>query len=236
MHIAYLNNATHTLTLKYETLLKVFWNQQDLVWENFNDVVQMVAFCTKVRRQTQMQKSEGQVVLAFDSSACHSICGMPNELWLVECSLTTGAGTSNLKPSPVPNLAPSLPQTISTLSLSLPCLTSPNKRKGLGEQNQEKSPGRMEQRQKVKIDEIFWHFLCLTQRHAFPTALPGSPFLPLCRAIGSTLTSMDSCQISWPFSAWCLQKQFAYVRFCAFLENCFSPVVCGNACSYFLFP
>lgn len=158
MHTAYLNNATHTLTLKYETLLKVFWNQQDLVWENFNEVVQMAAFCTKVRRQTQMQKSEGQVALAFDSSACQSICGMPNELWLVECALTTGAGTSNLKPSPVPNLAPSLPQTISTLSLSLPCLTSPNKRKGWGEQNREKSPGRMEPETK---SENRWNLLAL---------------------------------------------------------------------------
>lgn len=39
MHTAYLNNATHTPTLKYETLLKVLWNQQDLVWENFNEGV-----------------------------------------------------------------------------------------------------------------------------------------------------------------------------------------------------
>ena len=36
MHTAYLNNATHTPTLKYETLLRVLWNQQDLVWRNFN--------------------------------------------------------------------------------------------------------------------------------------------------------------------------------------------------------
>ena len=85
----------------------------------------------------------------------------------------------------------------------------------------------------MKINEIFFgHFLCLTQRHAFPTTLPGSPFLPLYRAIGSTLTSMDICQVSWPFSAWCLQKQFAHVRFYALLENCFLPVFPWNAHSF----
>ena len=39
IHTAYLNNATHTPTFKYETLLKVLWNQQDLVWNNFNEGV-----------------------------------------------------------------------------------------------------------------------------------------------------------------------------------------------------
>lgn len=110
----------------------------------------MAAFCTKVRGQTQMQKSR-QVALVFNSSACQSICGMPKKLWFMECTLTTGARTSNLKPSQIPSLAPSLPQRISTLSLSRPFLISPNMRKkgggGVGggwEQNWEKSLGRME--------------------------------------------------------------------------------------------
>lgn len=117
----------------------------------------MAAFCTKVRGQTQMQKSEGQVALAFSSSACQSICRMPKKLWFMECTLTTGARTSNLKPSPVPNLAPSLPQRISTLSLSGPCLISPNKRKagGLREQNREKSLGRMEPETKSEMKSSF---------------------------------------------------------------------------------
>lgn len=78
-----------------------------------------------------MQKSEGQVALVFSSSVCQSICGILKKLWFVECILTTGARTSNLKPSPVPNLAPSLPQRLSTLSLSRPYLISPNKRKAV---------------------------------------------------------------------------------------------------------
>lgn len=159
------------------------------------------------------------------------------ELWLVECVLTTGAGISNLEPSPVPNLAPSLPQSAHEACPSPASFLQTREVEGVGNRTEKSPQEKWNQRQKVKIDEIFfWQSLCLTQRHAFPTTLPGSPFLPLCRAIGSTLTSMDSCQISWPFSAWCLQKQFAYVRFRDPLENCFSPVVRGNACSCFLFP
>lgn len=93
-----------------------------------------------------------------------------HELWLVECVLITGAGTSNLEPSPVPNLAPSLPQTICTWSLSLPCLISPNKRSwGGGEQNQEKSPGKMESETK---SENRWNILLAIPLPYSETRLP----------------------------------------------------------------
>ena len=122
----------------------------------------------------QTQKSAGQVALVFSSSACQSICGMLRKLWFVECILTTGARTSNLKPSPVPNLAPSLPQRLSTLSLSCPCLISPNKRKvvrgrGGGGQNREKSLGRMEPETK---SENRWNLLWALPLPFSETRLP----------------------------------------------------------------